>query len=213
MITASPAGRFCWFDLKTRDVQGTSAFLAATLGWQSVPPDPLRATHLLVLDGSRIGSLSDLSGPAYPPGLPDHVALYLGVDDAVKQTDTARGLGATVVIEPFELPGVGRMAFIVDPLGAGVALWQSLGFAGWTPARDDFGPAPTTPAHASADPHAAADFYRQLGLDPGSACFTREDDRSEWQLCVTGIHAAITTPGGVVLHPGGGGARVRTATA
>ncbi|MBP2370929.1 VOC family protein [Pseudonocardia parietis] len=212
MITASPAGRFCWFDLKTRDVHGTSAFLAATLGWESALPDPLRATHLLVLDGARIGSLSDLSGPAYPPGLPDHVALYLGVDDVEKQTDTVRALGATVVIEPFELPGVGRTAFIVDPLGAGVALWESLGFAGWDPARDDSRPAPTSPAHASSDPHAAADFYRHLGLNPGAARFTRDDDRNEWQLRVTGMHAAVTTPGGVVLHPGGGGARVRTAT-
>lgn len=173
---------------------GASATLAPT-----AEPGPLRATNRIEHGGFWVGSLSDLSNPVYPPDLPDHVVLYLAVDDVRVRTSLATESGATCVLDPFELPDVGRMAFIVDPWGAGVALWESRGFDGWNyPAEPNH--RPVAPAHTSTDPDAAREFYQGLGLLDGGADFQHDQHQSEWRVRVAGLQQAVQTPGGVVLH-------------
>ena len=47
---------------------------------------------------------------------------YIGVDDTDAATGRARELGATVTVQPQDVPGTGRFSAIVDPTGAAVAL-------------------------------------------------------------------------------------------
>src|SRR5207302_7110512 len=44
------------------------------------------------------------------------------VDDAVGKAEAA---GGKVVMAPFDVMDAGRMAFVIDPAGAAVALWQA----------------------------------------------------------------------------------------
>jgi uncharacterized protein len=44
------------------------------------------------------------------------------VDDAVAKVEAA---GGRVAMAPFDVMDAGRMAFVLDPSGAGVALWQA----------------------------------------------------------------------------------------
>ncbi|WP_158849583.1 VOC family protein [Saccharothrix deserti] len=197
MHSSSPDG-FCWFDLKARDVAATAGTLTAAFGWRAADPGGLRSAHVLEHRGFRIGGLSDLSAPVYPAGLPDHVALYLAVDDAQSRTAAAVAAGARVLVEPFDVPEQGRVATLVDPVGAVVSLWEPGGFAGWEH-PDDLDGAPAVPVHRGPDPEAARAFYRRSGLGTGAASFEHADEAASWCPRVRGLREPVRTPGGVVF--------------
>nr|WP_323449410.1 VOC family protein [Streptomyces sp. YSPA8] len=153
---------FCWLDLKTHDPAGTADFFRTDLGWRfAVDPDDWRQATVIRSGPYRIGSVSDLSAPVYPPGTPPHIAYYLATDDTDRRAAAATGAGARLVVPPFDAGDQGRMATLVDPFGAAVSLWQAREFGGWA-----FPPgAPGTPLralHTSGDPEAARRFYGEV---------------------------------------------------
>ncbi|WP_246096774.1 VOC family protein [Streptomyces botrytidirepellens] len=126
------ANAFCWMDLKTRDLPGTAAFFSKTLGWHfAVDEEDWRQTTAIAVDGHRIGGVSDLAQPVYPPGTPAHIAYYLAVDDVDRRTEAATARGARLVVPPFDAGDQGRMATLIDPVGAAFSLWQPYRFSGW----------------------------------------------------------------------------------
>ncbi|PXY25096.1 hypothetical protein BAY59_24000 [Prauserella coralliicola] len=197
-------GEFCWLDLKTRDVEATSAFLSRTLGWEFTAGRlGERPMTLISTGGHRIGGVSDLANPVYPPGIPPHVAYYLAVDDVDACAKEAIAYGATMVVEPCDIGEQGRLATLVDPVGAAFSLWQPKEFRGWT-----FPPGtPAAPARmvlACAEPGRAREFYeRMLGAPFTSAVFTEADGpepRWEAAVAVAGEHgpaARVVTPEGI----------------
>ncbi|WP_328349396.1 hypothetical protein OG800_01775 [Streptomyces sp. NBC_00445] len=95
--------RFCWMDLKTRDLPGTAAFFSTALGWRfAVDENDWRKAIKFVANGYQIGSVSDLANPVYPPGTPAHIAYYLAVDDVDRRTEAATANGARLVLPPSE---------------------------------------------------------------------------------------------------------------
>ncbi|GAA2253918.1 lactoylglutathione lyase [Streptomyces ruber] len=175
-------GEFCWMDLKTRDLPGTAAFFAATLGWRfAVDETDWRRATKVFADGRPIGGVSDLADPVYPPGTPAHVAYYLAVDDVDRRTGAATAHGARVIVPPFDAGDQGRMATLVDPVGAAFSLWQARRFGGWD-----------IPAHATGVPHRmvlvcerpgeARRFYREaLGTALAHADFVA-GSTTGWEL-------------------------------
>ncbi|MCF1592203.1 VOC family protein [Streptomyces muensis] len=180
---------FCWMDLKTRDLPGTAAFFAEALGWRfAVDEEDWRKATKVATGGHFIGGVSDLANPVYPSGTPAHVAYYLAVDDVDRRTEAATKLGARVVVAPFDAGDQGRMATLVDPMGAAVSLWQPCRFTGWT-----------FPPHLAGAPHRmvltcdqpdeARHFYRQaMGTPPECADFVAADGSGpavpRWELAV-----------------------------
>ncbi|MEI5524462.1 VOC family protein [Streptomyces brasiliscabiei] len=169
----APLG-FCWMDLKTHDLPGTGAFLAAALGWHCAvdEDDWRRATKISTADGHPVGGVSDLAQPVYPPGTPAHIAYYLAVDDLDRRTDRAVARGAELVVPPFDAGDQGRMSTLVDPVGAAVSLWQPYRFGGWR-----IPPGSSNTPHrmtlACERPDRARDFYREVtGVDVARADFT-----------------------------------------
>ncbi|MFL1381610.1 MULTISPECIES: VOC family protein [unclassified Nocardiopsis] len=189
-------------DLKTHDVGATADFLAALLGWECAvaEEDPRRATSVYA-EGVRIGGVSDLSLPPYPPGLPAHTAYYVAVDDADGRTAAAEAAGARVVVEPFDAGDQGRVSTLVDPAGAVVSLWEGRSFRGWT--------RPRRMLLACAEPERAADFYtRVLGGVPRGASIVRGDTAPAWELVLANRDpAALAGParerGGAVVREDG----------
>jgi uncharacterized protein len=60
-------------------------------------------------------------GGAMPPpmeGMPPFWGVYFAVADTDATVAQAKDLGASVLAEPMDLPGVGRMAALMDPQGA-----------------------------------------------------------------------------------------------
>jgi predicted enzyme related to lactoylglutathione lyase len=193
---------FCWMDLKTHDVGAPADFLAALLGWEctGAEEDPRRATSVYA-EGVRIGGVSDLSLPPYPPGLPAHIAYHIAVDDADGCTAAAEAAGARVVVEPFDAGDQGRVSTLVDPVGAAVSLWEGRSFRGWT--------RPRSMRLACAEPERAADFYtRVLGGVPRGASIVRGDTVPAWELVLANRDpATLAGParerGGAVMREDG----------
>jgi len=122
-------GTFYWNELMTRDVEKAKKFYAASLGWgfSSMPMPGGGAYWLAENDGTPVAGLFDISGPEYK-GVPESWMSYIAVDDVDARVKTATKAGAKVMKEAFDVPGVGRIAMLMEPGGAGI---------GWmTPAND-----------------------------------------------------------------------------
>ncbi|MFG3258715.1 VOC family protein [Streptomyces sp. NPDC048172] len=180
---------FCWMDLKTRDLPGTAAFFSEVLGWSfAVDEEDWRRATKISAGGHLIGGVSDLANPVYPPGAAPHFAHYLAVDEVDGHIEAATSKGARLVVPPFDAGDQGRMAMLVDPLGAAFSLWQRYTFGGWNlPPR-----VPGTPQRmvlASEQPDQARHFYREvLGASLARADFVPArrpvPSTPRWELAV-----------------------------
>ena len=119
-------GVFVWDELLTTDVGAAKGFYESLFGWAAEDMDMGgMGTYTIFQRGERqIGGA--MAKPAADPS-PPHWLTYIGVDDVDAAADRARGLGATIHVEPTEIPGKGRFAVIADPTGAAVGLYRSSG--------------------------------------------------------------------------------------
>jgi len=110
-------GAYSWNELVTPDIAAASAFYERVFGWQAVPFEGMDYT-VFQLDGNGI------AGALKPPaeGIPPHWMVYFTVADTDAAAATARELGATVLAEPFDIPGVGRIAALADSNGAAFSI-------------------------------------------------------------------------------------------
>lgn len=126
-VTRYPDGTFCWVDLGTTDPAGARRFYGGLFGWEFVDtPSPDGAIYTLCrLDGRDVTAIHE-----HTPDEGSGWTSYVAVDDVEAATNRAVLLGARLTIEPFDIPGAARMAEVVDPAGAMVALWQEAGHIG-----------------------------------------------------------------------------------
>ena len=112
-------GTFYWNELMTSDVDRARAFYSATLGWTFEPmPMGEGTTYWVIrLGETMVGGMMDMNGVT-PPGVPPHWFAYIAVDDVDAKVANAVSLGATIVRPAWDVPGVGRIAILMDPLGA-----------------------------------------------------------------------------------------------
>jgi predicted enzyme related to lactoylglutathione lyase len=61
------------------------------------------------------------------PGAPSSWLAYVVVDDIKATTEKAKQLGARVMKDVTEIPGMGWFSIITDPTGAALGLWKSAG--------------------------------------------------------------------------------------
>ena len=123
MDTYAP-GTFCWADLGTPDAAAATRFYTALFGWTSEdrPMGPDASYTMLKLGDRAVAAL--YRQDAGHPGTAAHWLSYVSVASAGDAARTARELGGTVLMEPFDVLDVGRMALVQDPTGAVLALWE-----------------------------------------------------------------------------------------
>ena len=75
---------------------------------------------------------ADVGGCMEPPmpEVPNHWHAYFAVDDADASADEATAKGGKIMVEPFDIPTVGRSAVLTDPQGGGVQRDDAGGAAG-----------------------------------------------------------------------------------
>ncbi|MYX13097.1 GNAT family N-acetyltransferase [Streptomyces sp. SID8374] len=200
MTRHGPLNEFCWMDLKTRDPSGTAAFFSSVLGWDfAVDENDWRKAVSFSTGDHRIGGVSDLARPVYPPGTPAHIAYYLAVDDVDHRTAVAAAHGAQVLVPPFDAGDQGRIATLIDPVGAAVSLWRPSGFAGWPVSPPDgAGAVPHHAVLACEDPERARHFYAAVtGAPPARAAFLEASTATapQWELVL-----AVGDPDGVAAR-------------
>ena len=117
-------GSFCWNELMTRDIEGAKRFYGDTIGWSFEPMKMDWGTHWLAKAGGKnVGGLFELKGPEFE-GVPESWMSYLAVDDVDKRVAKAVKAGAKLMKPIFDVPGVGRIAILMQPGGGGVA-WMT----------------------------------------------------------------------------------------
>jgi hypothetical protein len=117
-------GKFHWNELMTRDVEGAKKFYGDTIGWafEAMPmPMPGGAgTYWVALNnGEPVAGILDISATEFDE-VPEIWMAYVAVDDVDARVEKATAAGAGLVKPIFDIPGVGRIAMLVEPGGAGI---------------------------------------------------------------------------------------------
>jgi len=122
------AGRFCWIDLAATDAARAKAFYGQLFGWTSrEQPANGGSFTRLQLSAQDVGSLYQLGKLHLDRGLRSHWTPYIRVDDANDAARRVASLGGEVMVRPFPVADVARIALIRDPVGAYFGLWEPVG--------------------------------------------------------------------------------------
>ena len=117
-------GRFYWNELMTHDVEVAKRFYGGVLGWTFEAMPMAEGTYWIAKMGDKpVGGMFPMSGPHFDRA-PEHWVPYIAVDDVDARLKKAIAAGASAMREPFEVPGVGRIAIVKDPSGA-VSGWMT----------------------------------------------------------------------------------------
>jgi predicted enzyme related to lactoylglutathione lyase len=121
--TAWPAGTPCWVDLGVDDLAKARAFYSGVFGWsvQEGPPEA-GGYSMCEIGGRPVAGIGPKMGPAEMPSV---WTTYLATEDADETASKIKAAAGHLMMEPFDVMDVGRMAIAVDPGGAVFGLWQS----------------------------------------------------------------------------------------
>ena len=115
---------FIWQELVTPDQEASGAFYSKLLGWSMKQVDAGEfGTYTLFQKGGK-----DIAGMMNPtadtPGDGSYWHSYIAVDDIDGCAEQTVSLGGKVLVQPHEVPDVGRVCVVADPTGAIVHLMQ-----------------------------------------------------------------------------------------
>lgn len=129
-ITEYPSGSPSWADLLCKDGQAAKDFYGALFGWtyDDHPAGPDMVYTMFSHNGVPVCASAE-PGPGQE-NLPPHWSVYVTVDDLESAVARARDAGGSILMEPFDVLDVGRMALIQDKEGAILRLWYPIQHAG-----------------------------------------------------------------------------------
>jgi predicted enzyme related to lactoylglutathione lyase len=113
-------GEFSWNELVSSNAESSRKFYTGLFGWkaEAFPGD---TEYTLFKQGdTMVGGLMQCP----KAGQPSHWLPYVTVEDVDATAAKAKALGAQVVLEPFDVKTVGRIAVLLDPLGAAIGLFK-----------------------------------------------------------------------------------------
>lgn len=115
-------GEFVWHDLMSKDPEGSKAFYTGLFGWQVHEHDMGEFTYNMFMEGERgVGGVIALDD-GFPA--PSHWVAYADVANADDACAKVGELGGTVCIPPHDMGGMGRSAFVEDPTGGFLRIWE-----------------------------------------------------------------------------------------
>jgi uncharacterized protein len=117
-------GKFYWNELMTRDAEASKKFFSDALGWsfEKMPTPEGGGTYWIAKSGDEmVGGLFPIDDPQFAP-LAEAWLAYIAVDDVDARVKKAKAAGAKAMREPFDIPGVGRIAILTDPRGTAIGL-------------------------------------------------------------------------------------------
>lgn len=169
---AGKTNRFIWYELMTTDLDAAIAFYTKVIGWTAADHDnpemgDFRYT-IVSAGGQGVGGIMELTEEMRSGGARPGWIGYIGVADTDEKAKAIEAAGGRILMQPGDIPTVGRFALVADPAGAPFYLL--------TPSPRDEQPAPldpTTPGafswhelYSSSGDRAAFDFYsRQFGWE------------------------------------------------
>jgi predicted enzyme related to lactoylglutathione lyase len=121
-------GRFCWLDLAATDVDSAKAFYGGLFGWTSFEQPANDGSFIRMrLSDQDVGSIYQLRKAHIDHGIPSHWTPYIRVDDIDAAAQRVTLFGGKVIVRPFSVTGIARIALVIDSVGACVGLWEPIG--------------------------------------------------------------------------------------
>ena len=116
-------GTIYWSELITHDVDAALNYFEKIAGWTfTIVQMPEGPYHMASIDGNNFTGIMDIN---LHPEMKDMQTFWLTsitVDDVDATVAQTRELGGTIIREPFEVPGMARIAVIADPSGGIVGI-------------------------------------------------------------------------------------------
>lgn len=171
-------GDFIWYELMTSDADAAQAFYGGLLGWTFKDSgNPEMDYRIFASPTSEVGGVMPMTAEMLSGGAQPCWLGYIAVDDVDASAAAISAAGGTIHQPPWDIPGVGRMAFVADPQGAMFYIMKgsvegevSRSFAKFEPMLGHC----AWNELASSDPEAAKAFYGPLfgwqqegGMDMG----------------------------------------------
>jgi len=115
-----------WVELATSDQYAAKEFYGSLLGWsfddQLIPRGGVYS--MATLRGEAVAAIAPIL-PEASAGEPPIWRTYIAVDDVDATSETIAPAGGRVVMAAFDVGDAGRLAWVADPTGAAVGLWQA----------------------------------------------------------------------------------------
>lgn len=110
-------GAFSWCELMTTDLKGAEAFYGKLFGW-TMTDGPVEGMEYRIVSagGQGVGGMMHL--PPDMQQMPPHWGATVTVEDLEATVKMTEALGGKVLMQPQNIPTVGKFAVIQDPQGA-----------------------------------------------------------------------------------------------
>ena len=114
-------GAFSWNELMTRDVDAAKTFYSNLFGWtlEDMQTNDMGYTIAKASDKEVAGIMGM---PPEAGDMPPTWGAYVTVDDVEARAKQVETLGGKILLEPRDIPDVGRFCVICDPQGATLSL-------------------------------------------------------------------------------------------
>lgn len=135
--TTHAPGTFCWPELSSTDQAAAEKFYSGLFGWtmKQTPMGPDSHYTVFVKNGESVGAVAQMDKNMQ--GVPSNWLSYVSTANVDASVEKAKQLGGTLVVGPFDVMELGRMAVLTDPQGAHFALWQAKEHPGITLLNED----------------------------------------------------------------------------
>lgn len=118
-------GVFCWVDLSAHDVEAAKRWYSQVFGWEMTPSSDSAMQYSMALQGGKlIAGFGQTSDEMKAQGVPPMWNSYAWVDDCKRVEAAAVEAGGKVIVPTVQIGEFGSMAFLQDPEGAMIGLWQ-----------------------------------------------------------------------------------------
>ena len=112
-------GDFIWYELMTTDADAAQTFYGGLVGWRFRDAGQSGMDYrLFAKDGPDVGGLLPLTAEMQENGARPLWAGYIVVDDVDASAEAIAKAGGDILMQPRDIPNVGRFAFVKDPQGA-----------------------------------------------------------------------------------------------
>ena len=113
-------GRFVWFEHISTDTDAAARFYGEVLSWGVNKMEMGDFTYPMITVGEGA-----VGGYVNKADVPPSWLAYLSVEDVDASARAVVENGGSVMAEPFSIPGVGRMAVVIDPQGGAFSLFKA----------------------------------------------------------------------------------------
>lgn len=119
-------GQFSWVDYMAHDLKSAEDFYSKLFGWKANPMDTQGGPpyHQFELDGKGVCGIGQMPDEMKATGMPPIWNSYVNVDNIEEITKKAIELGGQVTMPVMKVFEAGWLAYIQDPTGGNLGLWQ-----------------------------------------------------------------------------------------